>query len=201
MKIAIDGPSASGKGTISKILGEKIGAAVLNTGAIYRVVAFEASRMEGNLEENAISIALDIESHYHKNLDNDTIYTESNAVITSQIAKNTEVRFHLLSFQRRFAEINKRAILEGRDIGSVILPKADFKFYLDASLEERARRRALQIPESDEKSILALLKERDNNDKSRKEAALIIPEEAHYIDTTSLNPSEVILSMLAIINK
>lgn len=205
MKIAIDGPSASGKGTISKLLAHQLNAFYLNTGKIYRIVALVASKMQGDLTQNAIVVANDIEKHYKAQEENNDIYTEEVAKITSQIAKLPEIRDLLFNFQRSFALNNKNVILEGRDIGTIILPEADFKFYLDASAEERANRRVRQLGGEASKEqyqeILNNIKERDENDSSRKTAALKIAEDAHYIDTTNLSINDVIAKILSIINK
>lgn len=203
MKIAIDGPSASGKGTISKILAVRLNAVYLNTGKIYRIIAFLASKLPGNLEKNAIFIAKDIKKHFIEQAENNEIYTEENAKVTSEIAKILEVRNLLIDFQREFAEKSENVILEGRDIGTAILPNADFKFYLDASLEERTRRRTLQLGKSitsmEFKRIFEEIKQRDENDSEREHSALKIAKDAHYIDTTGLDIEAVVNTILNII--
>jgi cytidylate kinase len=205
MKIAIDGPSASGKGTISKILSKELNAHYLNTGKIYRIVAFLAAKEGGDLKEKAIKFAKEIEKHFLEQAEENGIYTEENAKITSQIAALPEVRSALLKFQQDFAKNNNNIILEGRDIGTVIMPNADFKFYLDASAEERARRRVLQLGGSgspeDFQKILNDINARDKNDSERELSALTVPKDAHYIDTTNKTIDEVVSSMLKIILK
>lgn len=207
MKIAIDGPSASGKGTISKLLAKKLGLEYLNTGKIYRIIAFLASKMEGDLLENALKVAGEIERHFKEQTNEDAIYTEENAKITSEISKDPQLREILVKFQQDFAKNEKGVILEGRDIGTIILPDADFKFYLDASPEERAKRRVLQLgdglsaqlsPQNYEK-ILQDIKQRDKNDTERQNSALKIAQDAHYIDTTHKNIEGVIEEILKII--
>lgn len=203
MKIAIDGPSASGKGTISKILSKKLNAHYLNTGKIYRIVAFLANKSGGDLKTEAIKVAKEIKKHFADQSEEKGIYTEENAKITSLIASITEIRASLLEFQQDFAKNNDNIILEGRDIGTVIMPNADFKFYLDASAEERARRRTLQLnltgPEDFQK-ILNDINRRDKNDSEREVAALTIPKDSHYIDTTNKTIDEIINLMLEIIS-
>jgi cytidylate kinase len=203
MKIAIDGPSASGKGTISKILSAKLNAEYLNTGKVYRIIAFLASKSGGNLTQEAIKIAKDIEKHFVEQAQNREIYTEANAKITSDIAKIPELRELLVDFQRTFASKTKNVILEGRDIGTVILPNADFKFFLDASPEERAKRRVLQLQEAGKpanfEEILKDVEARDKNDREREVAGLKIAKNAHYIDTSSKSIDEVVSEMLKII--
>jgi len=200
MKIAIDGPSASGKGTISKILAKELGAIYLNTGKIYRIVALLASKQKGNLMEAATKICQNIEKYFIEESENDEIYTEENARLTSEIAKIPEVRSGLLEFQKSFAAKNDNVILEGRDIGTVIMPNADFKFYLDASPEERARRRLLQSGSGNINEIMESIQERDKNDSERKEAALKIADDAIYIDTTKMSVEEVVNKILNIVN-
>lgn len=201
MKIAIDGPSASGKGTISKILSTKLGAIYLNTGKIYRIVALVASRQAGDVATNAIAVCQNIEKHFKEQEGNNEIYTEENAKVTSHIAKIPEVRKALLGFQQSFAQNNSDVILEGRDIGTVIMPNADYKFYLDASPEERAKRRAKQLNIPYSQDILNDIQSRDKNDSERSIAALTIPADAIYIDTTNKTIEETIQHMLDVINK
>lgn len=201
MKIAIDGPSASGKGTISKILAQKLGCTYLNTGKIYRIVAFTAFKMEGDLKQNALQVCKEIAKHFKEQSNEQGIYSEENAKLTSYIATMEEVRESLLEFQKSFAKTEERVILEGRDIGTVIMPNADFKFYLDASPSERARRRALQIGSSDMEKILKEITERDANDAGRKVAALKRAEDAIYIDTTTKTIEETVEEILNIIGK
>ena len=204
MKIAIDGPSASGKGTISKILAKKIPAFYLNTGKIYRIIALLASQKTGDIIKNAIELSKNVEKHFIEQSDNTDIYTEENAKITSQIAVLPEIRSALLEFQQNFAKNGENVILEGRDIGTVVMPDADFKFYLDASPEERAKRRMLQLgtdnPELYQKTLNDIVA-RDKNDMERKIAALTIAKDAIYIDTTFKSIDDVIEIMLQILLK
>ena len=203
MKIAIDGPSASGKGTISKILSSKLHLSYLNTGKIYRIVALLARNLGGHLKTSALKIASEIEKHFKEQQENDQIYTEEVAKITSQIATFPEVREALLQFQKSFISNSEGVIMEGRDIGTVIMPNADFKFYLDASPEVRAERRVLQLKkdskEANFSSILEDIKARDRNDIEREVAGLKIAKDAHYIDTSNKSIEDVINEILSII--
>lgn len=208
MKIAIDGPSASGKGTISKILSQKLNAYYLNTGKIYRIIAFLANKeflansKSGDLKQIAIKFANEINQHFKEQAEEKGIYTEENAKITSQIASFPEVRKALLEFQQEFVSKNDNIILEGRDIGTVIMPNADFKFYLDASPEERAKRRVLQLGSNEDfQKILKDISLRDKNDSERETSALKIASDANYIDTTGKTIDEVISTMLNVIKK
>jgi cytidylate kinase len=206
MKIAIDGPSASGKGTISKILAQKLNAYYLNTGKIYRIIGFLANKeflaneKKGDLKQIAIKFATEINQHFKEQAEEKGIYTEENAKITSYISSFPEVRMALLEFQQEFVNNNDNIILEGRDIGTVIMPNADFKFYLDASPEERAKRRVLQLGNNEDfQKILNDILLRDKNDSERETSALKMANDAHYIDTTSKTIDEVISAMIALI--
>jgi cytidylate kinase len=203
MKIAIDGPSASGKGTVSKILAKKLNAEYLNTGKIYRIIALLASKEKGNLVENALKIAQEIDFHFKEQAENDEIYTEEIARITSEIAKIPEIRNALILFQQNFANSGKSVILEGRDIGTIIMPNAEFKFFLDANAEERAKRRVLQLKSSGKpanfEEILEDIKKRDENDTNRSIAELKIAPDAYYLDTSSKTIEEVIDEIIKVI--
>ncbi len=203
MKIAIAGPSASGKGTVSKILAKKLNAEYLNTGKIYRIIALLASKEKGNLVENALKIAQEIDFHFKEQAENDEIYTEEIARITSEIAKIPEIRNALILFQQNFANSGKSVILEGRDIGTIIMPNAEFKFFLDANAEERAKRRVLQLKSSGKpanfEEILEDIKKRDENDTNRSIAELKIAPDAYYLDTSSKTIEEVIDEIIKVI--
>jgi CMP/dCMP kinase len=205
MKIAIDGPSASGKGTISKILAKNLNMFYLNTGKIYRIVAMLALKKGGDLKTSSLEIAKNIEVHYKNEEDNKNIYTQEIAKITSEIAKIPELRSALLNFQKNFAQNTDNIIIEGRDIGTVIMPNADFKFYLDASPEVRAKRRELQLKndrkEANFTSILNEIKERDKNDMEREVSSLKKAEDAHFIDTGTRTIDEVVNEIMVKISK
>jgi cytidylate kinase len=205
MKIAIDGPSASGKGTISKILSQKFGAEYLNTGKIYRIIAVLSKDLKGDLKSSALQVASEITKHFKEQNQNTKIYTEEIAKITSEIAKIPELREVLAKFQQDFIKNHNKVILEGRDIGTVIMPNADFKFYLDASAEERAKRRVLQLTDAGKKAnyeeILQEIKARDKNDTEREIAGLKIAQDAYYVSTDGKTIDEVITEITSIIEK
>ena len=134
MKIAIDGPSAGGKGTVAKMLAKMLAIPYLSTGKLYRIVALCAAKAGDNLEKEALNAALNIERNFFLEADNKNIYTEQTAALASKIAQVPQIRTALLQFQKDFANSASGAILEGRDIGTVILPDADFKFYLDNNI-------------------------------------------------------------------
>ncbi len=201
MKIAIDGPAAAGKGTLTKLLSQKIGAKTLNTGKLYRVVAF--SIQSENIEEEAIINSANFLQFLEKYGENAQIYSQENSILTSKISAIQEVRANLLQFQRDFASSRNPVILEGRDIGTHILPNADFKFYITASAEERARRRYNQELENsiyanfDE--ILKAVTKRDEQDSTRTQNPLTPAHDAIIIDTTGMSIEESLVKMLEVI--
>jgi cytidylate kinase len=203
MKIAIDGPAAAGKGTLTKLLAKKIGATTLNTGKLYRVVAF--SIQGENIEEEAIANSANFLQFLEKYGENTEIYSQENSILTSKISAIPQVRANLLQFQRDFASSRNPVILEGRDIGTHILPNADFKFYITATAEERAKRRFEQERENginaNFEEILQAVIQRDNQDQTRTQNPLKPAVDAIIIDTTGISIEESlgrILSFLEI---
>lgn len=201
MKIAIDGPAAAGKGTLTKLLAKKIGATTLNTGKLYRVVAF--SIQSENIEEEAIINSANFLQFLEKHGENSAIYSQENSILTSKISAIPQVRANLLQFQRDFSNMYNTVILEGRDIGTHILPDADFKFYITASAEERAKRRYNQELESGIESnfekILQAVIQRDEQDQNRTENPLIPAKDAIIIDTTGMSIEESLERILKFI--
>ena len=186
--IAIDGTFASGKGTLAKALAEHYGLAYLDTGKLYRAVGYAVLQAGHDPSDAPLAAAaaqsLDIE------ILSDPILKSGNvAIAASKVAVHPDVRAALLQFQRDFAA--KGAVLDGRDIGTVICPDATAKLYIDAAPKERARRRHLELTGYGEDisfdTVLAQLIERDTRDKTRKEAPLIPADDAHLIDTTHLD--------------
>ena len=201
MKIAIDGPAAAGKGTLTKLLAQEIGATTLNTGKLYRVVAFSIRGI--NIEEEAVRNSANFLQFLETHGQNPAIYSQENSILTSKIAAIPQVRANLLQFQREFASLHNPVILEGRDIGTHILPTADFKFYITASAEERARRRYNQELENginaNYEEILQAVKQRDDQDQNRKENPLKQASDAIVIDTTEMSIDESLAKMLEVI--
>lgn len=218
--IAIDGFSSTGKSSISKIIAEKLGIVHLDTGALYRGITWFALQNclnddeTINLEQLFSSFPL-IELEFKNDngelvlfLNNINISKEIRSHEVSQnvsfIAKQKEVRDFLLQSQRNLAE-KGGIIMDGRDIGTVVLPNADFKFFLTASIEERTRRRYQELLslgiETDEKLIKDNLIERDRIDSEREIAPLKKADDAIVIDNTKLNKKETIESILAYLKK
>lgn len=218
--IAIDGFSSTGKSSISKIIAEKLGIVHLDTGALYRGITWFALQNclnddeTINLEHLFSSFPL-IELEFKNDngelvlfLNHINISKEIRSHEVSQnvsfIAKQKEVRDFLLKSQRNLAE-KGGIIMDGRDIGTVVLPNADFKFFLTASIEERTRRRYQELLslgiETDEKLVKDNLIERDRIDSEREIAPLKKADDAIVIDNTKLNKKETIESILAYLKK
>lgn len=190
--IAIDGTFASGKGTLGKRLAAHYGLAYLDTGKLYRAVGYGVMQAGGD-PENAIDAAKAAHALTGEELNDPILKSGEVAVNASKVAVHPEVRQALFQFQRDFAA--KGAVLDGRDIGTVICPDADVKFYVDASAEVRAQRRHAELIGYGEdislRTVLAQLIERDNRDKNRKEAPLIAADDAHLIETSVMGIDEV----------
>jgi cytidylate kinase len=191
--IAIDGTFASGKGTLAKRLAHHFGFAYLDTGKLYRAVATKILELDGPLDDP--DYAADIAKGLKFNdLENRGLKSGGAGAAASKIAIFRPVRAALYEFQRNFAENPgndyKGAILDGRDIGTVICPDADIKLYIDAKPEVRAERRYQELLSYGEdvsyEEVLAQLGERDLRDKTRKEAPLKPAANAHLLDTTNL---------------
>ena len=202
MIIAIDGPAASGKGTLGKKLAAHYRLRHLDTGLLYRAVAkavLDAGRAPGDTNAAvAAAQALD-PAHF------DETALKSHAVgeAASVVSAIPEVRAALLAFQRDFAAAPPGAVLDGRDIGTVICPDADVKIFVTASPEVRARRRALEYRAAgraiDEATVLADIKKRDERDSHRAAAPLRQAPDAHLLDTTKMDISTAIRAAIDIV--
>lgn len=214
MVIAIDGPAGSGKGTIAKILSEKLNLVNIDTGATYRCLALKALKNNcTNDKEKIIELSKNIDIKFDVN---GNVYLDSIDVtkeirsrevtnIVSPISSIVEVRKNLADLQRKMAT-SLDVVMEGRDITTVILPNADFKFYLDASLEERVNRRMQQNKEKNidmsYEEVYENIKARDYNDSHKEVGSLIRTDEQIYIDSTNLNIEEVVdLIMKEVLNE
>jgi CMP/dCMP kinase len=194
--IAIDGPAAAGKGTISKAIAERLGLAHLDTGLLYRAVG--ARTLEGMAPvEAALSLSA-------TDLERPDLRGPEAAQAASKVAVIAEVRAALVDFQRAFARRAGGAVLDGRDIGTVICPEAEVKLYITASAEVRARRRFLEQEARGQAStleeVLADVKARDDRDMNRAEAPLRAAEDAVVIDTSELAIEEAVASALRVID-
>lgn len=201
--IAIDGPSASGKGTLAKKLAKHFNLPYLNTGALYRLVAFRAiaQEIDPNNFENKISDL--VKNITESDLEPDELFSEKVGAVASVIAKNSKLRAALFDFQKNFVAVGKKeqggAVLDGRDTTTVICPEADYKFYVTADVEIRAQRRFAQL-QTNYDEILSQLKKRDENDLNRSDAPLKIAADAHIIDNGNLSIEEGFQKILQIVN-
>ena len=213
MKIAIDGTAASGKGTLSYNLSKALKLPRLDTGLLYRKIAFlyiKSTKLIPTQNSIDNSILKSILNNFNFNdLDPEILKLDLYGNFASIIGKLDFVRNKLKILQIEFADnmTQKKGgcILDGRDIGTKILPNADFKFYVDAPLKVRAKRRFEQLYSNDEtiefKDIIIDLKKRDFNDKSRKNSPLIVSKDSILLDTEFLNPQQVLKKALHYIKK
>lgn len=212
--IAIDGPSGSGKGTIAKEVAKRLGYTYVDTGAMYRCVSLKSLRE--NLEEKDEERIVDLLKNMDIRLTNDgKVYMDNEDVsdkirtmeVTHRVSKISsiiELREVMREKQRDLA--NKgNIVMEGRDITTEVFPDADYKFYLDASVEERAKRRQLQNEEkgieSTYEEVKAAIEERDYDDMHRPVGALTRTDEQIYIDSSNMAIEEVINKILSIVGE
>ena len=193
--IAIDGPAASGKGTVSKAISEKLRFNYLDTGKLYRAIG--AKYLEGY---QPIAAAESIESSDLAKYD---LRKPEIAQAASEIASIPEVRAALLEFQRNFSQKMPGAVLDGRDIGTIVCPDAKIKIFLTASLEARAKRRYFELYKHDDKisfeTILKQIKERDERDQTRSSSPMVAAKDAKIFDTSKLSINEAVEKVLSYI--
>lgn len=187
--IAIDGPAASGKGTIARALARHFGFAHLDTGLLYRAVGAKG----GDPVQAARSLTPD-------DLAREDLRSAAAGQAASRVAAIPEVRAALTEFQRAFARTEPGAVLDGRDIGTVICPGAEVKIYVTASDSVRAHRRAMELG-ADEAVILAELRERDARDAARDVAPMRPADDAEALDTTALRIEDAIARAIAIADR
>jgi cytidylate kinase len=215
--VGIDGPAGSGKGTVTKKIANKLGLINIDTGITYRCVALEVLNKNISLDnkEEIIEIARNIKIDIDNTPNGDNVYLDGKDVtkdirskevtkIVSPVSSIKEVRFLMVDMQRKLAE-GKNVIMEGRDICTYVFPNADVKIYLDASIEERAKRR---YKENQEKGIemtyeevYESIRKRDENDKTKEIGALKIAEDSIVVDTTSLTIDDVVEKIIEIIKE
>lgn len=202
MIIAIDGPAASGKGTLGKRLAAHYGLAHLDTGLIYRAVAkalIDAGQSPGDVKAAAAAAKALDPSHF----DEGELKAHTISEAASIVSAIPQVRAALLAFQREFAARAPGAVLDGRDIGTVICPDADVKIYVTATPEVRARRRSAEYRaqgrDIDEAAVLADIRKRDERDQNRAAAPLRRALDAHLLDTTHLDIDAAIQAAIDIV--
>jgi len=208
MIIAIDGPAAAGKGTLARRLAARLNLAYLDTGSIYRAVGLKVLRAGGDPGDpaaaEAAARALTAEELFALQDDPD-LRSEATGTAASQVAAQTAVRAALLEFQRTFAARPPGgaagAVLDGRDIGTVVCPDADYKFFITASMEERARRRVKELRDKGidviESVVLQDMKDRDARDAQRAVAPLRPADDAIVVDTSELDADAAFAAVLS----
>lgn len=218
ISVAIDGPSGAGKSTLARAAAGKLGLRYVDTGAVYRTVVLYILRKNAAVGDEAavaallpdvkISISYDDKGMQHMNLNGEDvtglIRTQEISMAASDVAKHPCVRDFLLHMQRSLASA-RSVIMDGRDIGTVVLPQADVKIFLTASSEERARRRWLELERrgehEDYEQVLQKTRRRDEEDAARAIAPLRPAEDAVILDTTSLDFEESLARIIEIIRE
>ncbi|MDK8275982.1 MAG: (d)CMP kinase [Peptoniphilus duerdenii] len=206
MKIAIDGPAGSGKSTIAKKVAKKLGIEYIDTGAMYRALAFYMNENNLSLQElkNGIDL-INIEFKKERTFINgkdisDFIRTNEISSLASKVSKDKEIREKLVDLQRKLAD-KVSCVMEGRDITSVVLKDAEYKFYLDANPMVRAKRRLNDLKGKDSKitldELIAEIEERDKRDKTRENSPLQITKDSNYIDTSEMTVEDVVNKILS----
>lgn len=216
MIVAIDGPAGAGKSTIARQVAQRLGFQLIDTGAIYRTVAWRAVEQELDLDDAAAIAKLAAALRFDFKRDEagqntlicdgqvmgDEIRTPAISLASSQISSHPELRQALLQIQRDLGE-RASSVLEGRDIGTVVFPNADVKIFLTASNEIRAQRRVDQMRERGESAefaeVLAEIVERDRRDSERAAAPLKRAKDAVDLDTSALDIDQVVARILEIV--
>ena len=187
--VAIDGPAAAGKGTLSKALAHRFGFAHLDTGLLYRATGRKVL-------ETGLSPADAARAVEPSDLERDGLRSQAVAELASQVATIPEVRHALVTFQRNFARRDGGAVLDGRDIGTVICPDAEVKLFVTAGAEVRAQRRFDELRSSGQhvefEDVLDEVKKRDARDMGRANAPMRAAEDAHVIDTTDMSSEDAL---------
>jgi CMP/dCMP kinase len=206
LKIAIDGPAGAGKSTVARAVSGRLGLTYLDTGAMYRAITLKIAREKIDLADlgaigdllDRTTINLDHENRVF--LDDEEVTEEIRLAqvndLVSPVSCISSVRRRLVAMQQAIAGESRGIIMEGRDIASRVMPDADYKFYLDASVQERARRRTReQLAKGinlSEDEVAAEIRKRDNIDSQREDSPLTIVEDAVIIDTTGMTFDEVV---------
>ncbi|HRK01850.1 MAG TPA: (d)CMP kinase [Oligoflexia bacterium] len=216
--VAIDGPAGSGKSTVTHLLAKRLGFAHIDTGALYRAIAYRATQMKTSLDDAlalgkiATSAKLSFQWLNDRNqifLDGENvssmIRTPEISMAASKISAYAPVRDALLQLQRDLGARPPGAVLEGRDIGTVVFPNAEIKFYLNASVDSRARRRMVELEEKgtflDFEEVKRQVVERDKGDMERKVAPLKKADDAIEVDTTNMNVEQVVDFLFALVQE
>lgn len=203
--ITLDGPSGAGKSTIAKLLAKKLSFKYLDTGAMYRAVTLYMMKHHIDITNNSevisalnnLSVNFDNEGRIY--LDNEDVTEDIRSIkvvnLVSKVSSISAVRQNMVSLQRKIAE-GGNYVVDGRDIGSVVFPNSKHKFYMDASLDERAKRRYNEELSKGKnisyEEVRESIRKRDEFDSNREDSPLVVPENANIIDTTSMTIDEVV---------
>ncbi|MEM6533878.1 MAG: (d)CMP kinase [Myxococcota bacterium] len=216
--VAIDGPAGAGKSTVARRVADALSLTLVDTGAIYRAVALLALRNGVAIDDGdalgEIARELDIQFQMDGDINRVRVFDEDVtamirtpdvAMAASSVSRHPQVRSALLALQRSYAE-RTGAVLEGRDIGTVVLPNAQVKVFLDASPEERARRRYEELQSLGDQSctfedVLVEVEQRDEQDRNRSVAPLKPASDARVLDSTSMSVDEVVASIVAAVGE
>jgi cytidylate kinase len=202
MIIAIDGPSAAGKGTLARGLAKALGYHFLDTGSLYRRVGLAMLQAGKSGDDHAVAVAF-ARGLVVDGTDDAALRTEEVAAMASQVAVIPAVRSALLDFQRNFAKQKPGAVLDGRDIGTVVCPDADLKFFVTASAQVRAQRRFDELKAMGKSvqytDVLEDVQARDERDANRAVAPTLPAEDAIMIDTSELERDEVLKAVMDVV--
>lgn len=208
LRIAIDGPSGAGKSTLARSLARELGLAYVDTGAMYRGVAWKSLRQGLEADEDVVAMLEDTRMELDTDPDDFRLRVDGEDVTdrlreprvgqqASRVARIPAVRSWLVERQRALA--TGGAVLEGRDIGTVVLPDADVKFFVTAPERVRMQRRAAQLGREEDPEVVADVRDRDRRDSSRKASPLRAAEDAVRIDTSGESPDESLVRLLQIV--
>jgi CMP/dCMP kinase len=204
MIIAVDGPAASGKGTLARRIADHYGFAYLDTGRLYRAVALEVKRRGAAPDDEAAAIAA-ARALDPATLDDTALRERGVGEAASIVAKIGCVRSTLLEYQRSFARRQPGAVLDGRDIGTVVCPNADVKIFVVADVEVRGERRYLELiargEKVDRETVYAQIRNRDERDRCRADAPMVPADDAILLDTTNLDIEAAFNAALELIKR
>lgn len=203
MIIAVDGPAAAGKGTLARALARHYNYHFLDTGSLYRMVGLAVIAQGQNPRDEAAALAA-ANSLRPDRITDDDLRTERVGEAASIVAANLKVREALLGFQRAFAKRLPGAVLDGRDIGTVVCPEAEAKIFVTASAEVRAERRYAELAERGDppafETVLAEIKARDERDRTRAHAPLIPARDAYVLETSAMTREQALAAAITFVD-